>query len=103
MYNRDVVGAAEDALQNAIKAMNSGRPTEAEALFNKALALKPDLAEAWLGRGNAFVKLERYDEAFADYDRALALKPDLTGAWLGHLLANLGRYHDSLAAYDKAI
>jgi protein O-GlcNAc transferase len=97
------VGAAEDALQNAIKAMNSGRPTEAEALFKKALVLKPDLADAWLGRGNALVKLERYDQAFAAYDRALALKPDLAGAWLGHLLANLGRYDDSLAAYDKAL
>jgi len=83
--------------------MNSGRPIEAEALFKQALARKPDLADAWLGRGNALVKLERYDEAFAAYDRALALKPDLAGAWLGHLLANLGRYDDSLAAYDKAL
>lgn len=97
------MGAAEDTLQNAIKAMNSGRPIEAEALFKKALALKPKLADAWLGRGNALVKLERYDEAFAAYDRALALKPGLAGAWLGHLLANLGRFNDSLAAYGKAL
>ena len=38
---------------------------------------KPDLAEAWLGRGNVFFDLKRYDEAFAAYDKALALKPDL--------------------------
>ena len=35
------------------------------------------LAEAWLGRGNVFFDLKRYDEAFAAYDKALALKPDL--------------------------
>ena len=38
---------------------------------------------AWLGRGNVFYKLKRYDEAFAAYDRALALKPDFENAWLG--------------------
>ena len=35
------------------------------------------LENAWLGRGNVFCELKRYDEAFAAYDRALALKPDL--------------------------
>ena len=38
---------------------------------------------AWLGRGNVFAELKRYDEAFAAYDKALALKPDLAEAWLG--------------------
>ena len=56
------------------------RYDEAFAAYDKALALKPDLAEAWLGRGNVFVDLKRYDEAFAAYDKALALKPDLVGA-----------------------
>ena len=95
--------AAEEAFQNAMKWMNSGRPTEAAAFFDKALALKPHLAEAWLGQGNALVQLKRHDEAFAAYDRAIALKPDLAGAWLGHLLGNLGRHNESLAAYEKAL
>ena len=55
---------------------------EAFAAYDKALALKPDLENAWLGRGNAFYALKRYDEAFAAYDKALAIKPDLEGmAW----------------------
>ena len=53
------------------------RYDEAFAVYDKALALKPDLENAWLGRGNVFYDLKRYDEAFAAYDRALALKPDL--------------------------
>ena len=53
------------------------------AAYEKALVLKPDLAEAWLGRGNVFAELKRYDEASAAYDKALALKPDLAEAWLG--------------------
>ncbi len=42
-------------------------------------AIKPYLAEAWLGRGNACYDLKRYDEAFAAYDRAMSIKPDLEG------------------------
>ena len=51
--------------------------------FDRALALAPDLAEAWLGRGNVACALKRYDDALAAYDRALALKPDLAEVWLG--------------------
>jgi protein O-GlcNAc transferase len=39
--------------------------------------LKPDLAEAWLGRGTALDQLKRFGEALAAYDQALNLKPDL--------------------------
>ena len=53
------------------------RYDEAIVAYDKALALKPDLAGAWLGRGNVFYDLKRHDEAFAAYDKALALKPDL--------------------------
>ena len=38
------------------------------------------LAEAWLGRGNVFFELKRYDEAFAAYDKAFSLKPELVGS-----------------------
>ena len=52
-------------------------------LMTKRWHSSPILAEAWLGRGNVFSELKRYDEAFAAYDKALALKPDLAEAWLG--------------------
>jgi predicted O-linked N-acetylglucosamine transferase (SPINDLY family) len=34
---------------------------------------------AWLGRGNVFSDLKRFDEALTAYDRALSIKPDLEG------------------------
>ncbi len=81
------------------------RHDEALAAYDKALALKPDLAEAWLGRGNIFSELKRHDDALAAYDKALALKPDLAEAWLGrgHVFRNFKRNDDALAAYDKAL
>ena len=81
------------------------RYNEAFAAYDKALALKPDLAEAWLGRGNVFFDLKRYDESFAAYDKALAIKPDLENAWLGrgNVFTDLKRYDEAFAAYDKAL
>jgi predicted TPR repeat methyltransferase len=57
------------------------RLDEALAAYEKALSLRPELAEAWLGRGNVFYNSKRHEEALAAYDKALSLKPDLAEAW----------------------
>src|SRR5262249_9325006 len=68
-------------------------------------SLTPDLAGAWLGRGNVFTELQRYDEAFAAYHNALSLKPDLAGALIGcgRIFSGLQRPDEALTAYDKAL
>jgi tetratricopeptide (TPR) repeat protein len=48
-------------------------------LVDKAITLKPDLAEAHGNRGNALMD-KRPAEALASYDKAIALKPDLAEA-----------------------
>ena len=63
--------------------------TKRLAAYEKSLALKPDLAQAWLGRGNVFKDLKHYDEAFAAYDQALALKPYLAEAHCNEALTRL--------------
>ena len=50
---------------------------QAQAAYDKALALRSDLAEAWFGRGNVFARLQRHDEAGEADDRAFALDPAL--------------------------
>ena len=55
-----------------------------------ALAAKPELVEAWYGRGNALAALRQGDGAFAAYDKALALQPDCAEAWLGRANAFFG-------------
>ena len=49
---------------------------DALASYDKAIALKPDYAEAYNNRGNALKDLKRFEEALASYDKAIALKPD---------------------------
>lgn len=46
------------------------------AAYERALTLRPKLAEAWLGRGNVLQILTRNDEALAAYDKAVAIEPD---------------------------
>lgn len=57
--------------------MDAGRFVEAEACFNKALGLAPDLAGAYFNRGLARSRQGRADEARADFIRAHELDPRL--------------------------
>ncbi len=47
--------------------------------MNKAIALAPEYAEAYAGRGNGYLAENRYDLALADFNKAVALKPELSG------------------------
>jgi protein O-GlcNAc transferase len=60
------------------------------------------MAEAWLGRGNTYFELKRYDEALVVYEKALALKSDLIWACIGggNTPAEFKSY---LAAYERAL
>ncbi|HEX7077166.1 MAG TPA: tetratricopeptide repeat protein [Candidatus Eisenbacteria bacterium] len=53
----------------------------AVADFDQALALNPNVAKAWLNKGNALAALERNDSSRVCFDRAIALQPNLADAW----------------------
>ena len=53
---------------------------EALASYDKALALKPDYADAFNNRGLALQELRRFDEALLSFERALTVKPDFADA-----------------------
>jgi predicted O-linked N-acetylglucosamine transferase (SPINDLY family) len=80
-------------------------PADALASYDKAIALKPDLAEAYYNRGNALRDLKCPADALASYDKAIALKPDFSEAYgnRGLALQDLKRPEDALASFDKAI
>jgi tetratricopeptide (TPR) repeat protein len=69
------------------------------------LALMPDSAEAWTGRGNALYERKSFDDASAAYDKAIKLKKEHAEAWLGrgHIMTECKRYDEALAAYDQAL
>ena len=63
------------------------------------MALKPELAAAWLGRGNLFFRLKRYDNALAAYDKAMSIEPDLIGVEGARLYSKM--YHCDWRNYDE--
>ena len=94
-------------MPSTIAAMRSDlkRPEEALASYDKALAIRPDYAEALSNRGNALQDLKRPEEALASYDKALAIRPDYAEALSnrGLALQDLKRPEEALASYDKAL
>ncbi len=78
---------------------------DALASYDKALALVPDLTEAWLGRGNILNMLKQSEEALGAFDRALKFHRNLAEAWLGRGNAFCERndYDNAATAYDRAL
>ena len=72
-----------------------------EICCRKAIALRPDYAEAHSNLGAALDRLGRPDEAVASLREALRLKPDYPEALasLGDTLSRLGRLEEAIAAY----
>ncbi len=56
-------------------------------LYDRALTVRPDLAEAFFNRGNTLWELMRYAEALASYDRALIVRPNYADALCNRGLA----------------
>jgi protein O-GlcNAc transferase len=81
------------------------RLREAMASYDRALALKPDYAEALVNRGLALDEIECFEEALESYDRALAIRPD-DAATLnnrGNTLQQLDRFAEAVESYDRAL
>ncbi|HEY2798868.1 MAG TPA: tetratricopeptide repeat protein [Thermoanaerobaculia bacterium] len=63
-------------LNIGILSINAKKPAEAEPAFDRAIAIKPDLADAYYYRGLARMQLKKNAEAKADLQKALELAPN---------------------------
>lgn len=81
------------------------RLAEAEDLFDKVLALRPEFAEAWHRRGEVRVLGDRWGEAAADFSHALELNPYHFGAMegLGHCSLQLGQGSEAVRHFQDAL
>lgn len=65
--------------------------------FQKAIRLKPDYAEAYLGLGMAYKRYARYQESVKALENAVFLHPDCAAVWHQISLA-----YEFLESYEKA-
>jgi Tfp pilus assembly protein PilF len=85
--------------------IQTGRLKTSVELIDKALAIKPDYAEAHNNRGAALKELRRFDEALTSFDKALAIRPYYAVAFFnrGGALYELRRFDEALTSFDKAL
>ena len=99
----DLLAIIANNLGNVLK--EQGKLDNAVAQYHRALALKPDFAEAHNNLGNALKKQGKLNEAVAQYERALALKPDYVVARLnlGNTFREQGKLDNAAAHYRRAL
>jgi len=81
-----------------------GNHTQANACYEKGLALDPSKTVIWVNKGAALLALKRASEAVACFDRAIKLDPRDSSAWnnKGIALMSLGQHSDALACIKEA-
>jgi len=95
---------AQEVYAAAMAHFEKNENVEALAAFDRAIALDPGRADAFVGRGRALARLRRYDEAFDAYGRAARLAPsDATIlGYRGHNYINVRKIDLALADLEKA-
>jgi tetratricopeptide (TPR) repeat protein len=82
-----------------------GKPEEAIARFNEAIALQPDYLESYVLLGALLRQQRRLEEAVGCLRKAIALKPDdpRAHAGLGDVLADRAQLDEAVASYLEAL
>ena len=80
-------------------------PTAALNSFERALQLQPQLAKAWIGKGNAFLALNFPKPALEAYEKATTFHPDSAAAWAGKgdVFFAQGELERAMSNYNKAL
>ena len=94
-------------IPNLLGAVNAGlgRLEQAVANYEKALAIKPDYAEAYNNMGSALKDKGESDAAIESYKKALKIKPDYAEAYnnMGNALLDKGDPEAAIESYKMAI
>lgn len=85
-------------MQRGVEAQEARNLELARDMYDRALMIKPDYAEAWNRRALLYFNDGRYDEAMSDLEAALTHEPRHFGAWIG-----LGMIFESVEAPDAAL
>jgi tetratricopeptide (TPR) repeat protein len=96
---------AAKQLQAGMKLMEPGHYQDAIASFTRAIAIWPQLADAYFQRGVAYQNLNQIDQAMADLDQAVEHNPALAHAYntQGAIYRSRGDFPRAMRAFAKAI
>ncbi|MGH8758966.1 MAG: tetratricopeptide repeat protein [Burkholderiales bacterium] len=97
--------AADPLFQTGIQLLIEDHPAQALANFNQVIALKPEFAEAWNRRGDAYQFMGDEERALADYDQVLRLNPYHFGTLesCGQIWLERGNYRKAAEYFRRAL
>lgn len=92
-------------LEQALLYFEAGQLSKAITVCQKALAIHPDLADAYKILGNCLQKQGKIAEAFGQYAKALELNPDLAEVYsnIGSLLARKKKWNKAINYLQQAL
>ncbi|MEO0982724.1 MAG: tetratricopeptide repeat protein [Pseudomonadota bacterium] len=92
-------------MQRASEAEEFGDVDLARSLYDRAVQIKPDYAEAWHRRAILFMIDDNVSEALHDFNETLTHEPRHFGAWvgLGTVFEQIGAHDEALEAYREAL
>ena len=98
-------GRASTLVNLAATRVLLGRPEEALTVADQALAMDPDMHDAWLHRATALAGLSRHAEALTSFERALSIDSGQSEVWSrqAQTLLALNRHDDAFASYERAL
>jgi tetratricopeptide (TPR) repeat protein len=84
-----------------------GRFSQARARFEAAIALDPEVAQAWFGKAQAHKSLAQYDDAISAFRRAASIDPDghapIAALEVGTCQVMLGRHEEATRTLDELV
>jgi tetratricopeptide (TPR) repeat protein len=89
---------AEGAYRIGTSLIRAHKTGEGIAVLSKALAMKPDWAQAYMARGRAQYQEKRYVEALRDFDAGIRLDPN-NPLWYG----SRGRAYSYSGQHERAL
>jgi tetratricopeptide (TPR) repeat protein len=95
---------ARKLFDKGLQSLGSRDLPAAAGSFEKAVAMYPEYADAWLDLGKTQFDMGASDSATTSLQKAIALDPRLPGAWqvLGYIAFNQRRWTDAVAYLDHA-
>ena len=102
---QDIHYKAYEAFYRGLSAIDKGDFDKAIRDFTTAIELKPDFAEAYNNRGNAYSRKGDFDTAIQNYDTAIEIKPDYAEAYNNRGIAYVEKrdFDKGIQNYDTAI
>ena len=97
--------SARGTQERALRAEAAGDITEAEAVYERLLALNPGDPDLLYNSGNLYVRTRRFEEAVQRYGAAIEARPGHVAARvnLGNALLMLGRRDEASAQLEIAL